>query len=118
MIALLGALCVLLALNLMGGAQAPAEGAEPVTGAPTAVGMSAFQDVTNNGAGTTQYRVFTQWSDGRVTWTYMTWPTCSELTVNCTGDLPSSCPADITADGAVDVLDLIPLLLAFGTACP
>ncbi len=43
--------------------------------------------------------------------------------LRCGGDRPVSiiplpCPEDITADGAVNVLDLIALLLAFGTACP
>ncbi len=28
------------------------------------------------------------------------------------------CPTDVNGDGSVDVLDLIDLLLAFGTACP
>ena len=31
---------------------------------------------------------------------------------------PPPCPEDVNSDGAVNVLDLIELLLAFGTACP
>ncbi len=32
--------------------------------------------------------------------------------------IPNQCPEDITADGTVNVLDLVDLLLVFGTACP
>ncbi len=32
--------------------------------------------------------------------------------------VPPCGPADVNHDGAVDVLDLIELLVAFGTACP
>ena len=31
---------------------------------------------------------------------------------------PSPRPTDINGDGTINVLDLIDLLLAFGTACP
>ena len=31
---------------------------------------------------------------------------------------PSSCPTDINGDGVTNVLDLIALLLVFGTTCP
>ncbi len=32
--------------------------------------------------------------------------------------IPPPCPADVNEDLSVNVLDLIELLLAFGTACP
>ena len=32
--------------------------------------------------------------------------------------IPPPCPADVNEDLSVNVLDLIDLLLAFGTACP
>ena len=42
---------------------------------------------------------------------------CDILNVPCTASvIPPPCPADITADGTVNVLDLIDLLLAFGRA--
>ena len=33
-------------------------------------------------------------------------------------ELQPPCPADINGDGSVNVLDLVELLLAFGTTCP
>ncbi len=33
-------------------------------------------------------------------------------------ELQPPCPQDINGDGVTNVLDLIDLLLAFGTACP
>ncbi len=40
------------------------------------------------------------------------------LATSSSGFGVNPCPEDINQDGAVNVLDLIALLLAFGTACP
>ena len=42
----------------------------------------------------------------------------SKMTGSSCGDVPGCVAADVNDDGTVNVLDLIELLLAFGTACP
>ena len=40
------------------------------------------------------------------------------LATNSSGFGGGPCPTDINGDGVTNVLDLIELLLAFGTSCP
>ena len=88
---------------------------------PTVVSVTVGKDTTST---STSYRIIRAWSDGDVDMTLVTFgpgpKTVCEVQSTCgpVSIIPLPCPEDITADGNVDVLDVIELLLAFGTACP
>ena len=85
---------------------------------PVLVSVTVEQDPTGNPI---DYRVFRAFSNGDVdmTWVQYTVDSC-ELLDQCgpVQVIPPPCPADVNDDLAVNVLDLIDVLLAFGEECP
>ena len=120
---LLAFIAVLLMLNLVRFTEAGAVG--PTGPVPVGIAAHQFDAGGLGGAGTDRTRVFRLWSDGSLDTTFIVHdapggiPGC-EVVSACTRAVPIlPCPsADVTADGVVNVLDLIELLLAFGTVCP
>ena len=125
---LLAIIAVLLAVNLivnlppqeaaaqhLNTARAAQIAAGPAT--PVPLSISAVQ----SGSGF-RSKVYRLWSDGSVDVSGFTYSSADDCEPNnqCgpVQIIPAPCPADVTADGAVDVLDVIELLLAFGTTCP
>ena len=88
---------------------------------PTAVSITVTPQFDVNGDPQNTFSVVRLWTDGAVDMTRVGVGSCGSPPVPCSGPdqiIPAPCPEDITADGSVNVLDLIDLLLAFGTACP
>ena len=73
-------------------------------------------------AGQNLDRIWRWWSDGTVdaSMVFTQFGQNCSIPLNCgpTQVIPVPCPADVNDDLSVNVLDLIDLLLVFGSACP
>jgi len=128
-VSLLAAVAVLLGLNLIVGGSTPAAAqvaAGPVQ--PTVISVSSEQiwratGGTSPSIATRDWRIVRGWSDGQVDVSRATFESeqsCVLLPSSCPPEvfIPGACREDVNSDLTVNVLDLIDLLLAFGTACP
>ena len=87
---------------------------------PRVVSVTVAKEVITNPE---TYRVFRGWSNGDVDMMWVDFgpnPTLCDVPLQCgpVPIIPPPCPADVNDDLSVNVLDLIELLLAFGSTCP
>ena len=120
---LLAIIAALLGLNFLVGGSTPAAAQVTVGPVPPTVVSGVATESRGAGDGTLHYQVFRFWSDGTVDESRLRVgrgnPGCDVVDVcGPVQFIPAPCPADVNDDLSVNVLDLIDLLLVFGSSCP